>query len=95
MDFDRELERARSVHRSGAVVEAIPIYERILLTKPDHPEALSLLGIAKLQTGCPTDALSLLKRAVALAPDQAKIQNNLGIALLAVGRLAEAIARFR
>ncbi len=95
MDFDLELERARSVHRSGGIAEAIPIYERILQTEPDHPEALSLLGIAKLQTGCAADALSLLERAAALAPDQAKIQNNLGIALLSVGRLAEAITRFR
>lgn len=95
MAVEAELAQARDIHRQGKISEAVPVYERILQEQPEHPEALHLLGVAKLQTGEPKAALQLLERAVAFAPENAKIQNNLGTVLLALGRPAEAADRFR
>jgi len=95
MDIEAELERARAVHRSGDIAKAVPVYERILRSAPNHPEALNLLAIVKLQTDRPREALALLERAAALAPAHAKIQNNLGTALLSLGRPEDAAERFR
>ncbi len=95
MNIDAEIERARTLHRQGKIGDAVAVYQEVLKSRPDHPQAVHLLGVAALQTGKPADAAILLERAVSLLPNDPWPGNNLGAALLQLDRPAEAEACFR
>jgi Flp pilus assembly protein TadD len=48
---DHMLARAMQLHRQGAVIEAINLYNRVLENSPRNVAALNLLGIAYFQSG--------------------------------------------
>jgi Tetratricopeptide repeat len=50
------------------------LFQEILLVRPDHTDALYLLGVIAYQTSRPVQAVKLLRRALAIGPEQAAPQ---------------------
>jgi tetratricopeptide (TPR) repeat protein len=76
----------------GRLAEAEREFEQSLALTPDHPLALTGLGIVRFQLGKRDEAISLLRRAAARAPGEAAIANTLGEFLCRSGRFQEALA---
>jgi predicted O-linked N-acetylglucosamine transferase (SPINDLY family) len=89
------LERALTLHRGGEVEPAAAIYREVLARKPDHVDALHLLGLAERELGHLAEAIALLRRTTALRPAFAEAHCNLGMALHEHGTTEEAIACYR
>ncbi|MFQ6024211.1 MAG: tetratricopeptide repeat protein [Acidiferrobacterales bacterium] len=89
------IEQALEHHRAGRLQQAEVIYRQILRKKPDHPDALHLLGVIALQTGKHEAAATLIGRAVELNPNVPAYHNNLAEALQALHRLDEAVATYQ
>ncbi len=77
-------------HRQGRLFEARSGYERILSRRPDHPDALNLLGALEQEDGNLEAALGHLEKAVALEPHSEINLNNLGNALKEAGEFLRA-----
>ena len=88
-------ERAATHAKRGELREARAVYEELLASAPDHPDALSFLAVAALQAGDAGRAVSLLERAVATHPEDAPLHKNLGLAYRAAGSLPRAADAFR
>jgi predicted O-linked N-acetylglucosamine transferase (SPINDLY family) len=71
---------------------AEPLCRGILERQPDHPGALTLLGIMMAQTGRGPEAVGLFERAVRCTPNNAEAHNNLGSALRDLGRSRDALS---
>jgi Flp pilus assembly protein TadD/capsular polysaccharide biosynthesis protein len=82
-------------HRAGRFREAEALYRRILEARPDHPEALHLLGVVMHQTGRSDAAVEFIGKAIALDPGHANAHANLGVALAALGKLDAAATAYR
>ena len=89
------LAAATRAHRSGDVARAGQLYEEILATVPDHPDAWHLWGVVAHQQGDHGTALERFARAIALHPNEARYHANRALALHAVGRLDDAEASLR
>jgi predicted O-linked N-acetylglucosamine transferase (SPINDLY family) len=61
---DRLMKRAFPLHRDGRLSEAQALYERILEIRPDHADALYLLGEICRQSGQIDRAIRLMQEAV-------------------------------
>lgn len=81
--------------RAGQFAVAEEIYRRILEAKPDHVEALCLMGTVCQRQGKLEAAAEHLQRALSLNPDYADAHNNLGVVTATMGRRGEAIEHFR
>jgi tetratricopeptide (TPR) repeat protein len=79
-------------HAAGRLSEAESIYQQILQTNPNQPEALHLLGLVAHQGGKNEIAVDLINKAIAIKPDIADAHCNLGLALQALGKMDEAVA---
>ena len=77
-------------HTAGHLPEAETIYQQILRTEPNHPDALHLLGVVSHQAGKNDRAVDLITKALAIKPGFAEAHNNFGHALEKLGRLDEA-----
>lgn len=89
------LNLALSHHRDGRLQEAEAIYQEILATRPDHPDAFHLLGLVLYQSGRAQDALGPLRKAVQIRPASDVYLNSLGAALMESRQCDEAIGYFR
>jgi predicted TPR repeat methyltransferase len=94
-DVSALLAQAMTLHRQGHLMEAQPLYERVLHSRPDHPEALNFFGILQQQRGQSTQAEQLIRRAIRAAPDYASAYTNLGNVLIVQKRFEDAIAAYR
>lgn len=88
--IDQLLRLARDAHAAGKLAEAERLYRAILQRKPDHPDALHLLGVLAHQVGRPAAGAELMRRAIALQPAHLPPRANLAMALIDSGHLAEA-----
>jgi protein O-GlcNAc transferase len=88
------IEEAMSHHRAGRLMQAEDVYKHVLQIKPNHPDALHLLGTIAHQKGEHDSAIELINKALAIAPSAA-MYSNLGIAIQAQGNLDKAIECFR
>ena len=70
------------------------IYEEVLQRKPNHFDALHLLGVVARQTRRPELAIELIKKAIGVNPRVAAAHINLGNALKDLKRPAEALASY-
>jgi predicted O-linked N-acetylglucosamine transferase (SPINDLY family) len=91
---DPRFDQALACHRQGRLDEAERLYRAVLVGKPEHVDALHLLGVIALQRKRFDAAVQLIGRALKLAPAHAAAQSNLGAALLELGRNEEALASF-
>jgi tetratricopeptide (TPR) repeat protein len=90
----RLLQDGLDMHRRGAVAEAAARYTQILAFEPKNVDAISLLGVAKMELKAFAEAVDLLRKAVKLAPKHAPSHNFLGTALKETGRTEAALASF-
>ena len=90
-----DLRAAIEHHRQGRLEHAARLYEAALGQKPDHPDALHLLGLIKLQRGDAGRAVELVSRAIAVHPTTAAYHATLASALWAVGKLDQSVAAYR
>src|SRR6185436_8688559 len=72
------LDLALQHHQAGRLQEAEALYRNILRAKPDHADALHLLGVIAHQTGRHEMAVDCIARAIELNPAVAEYHGNLG-----------------
>lgn len=82
------------LHNSGMRYEAEMLYRHVLAIKPNHFDALHLLGVLRQQQGDSAEALRLLDAALQIVPHSADARSNRGVALKSLGRLDEALASY-
>lgn len=92
---DDPLQLAMQKHRSGDLLAAEALYQRVLAGNPSHPTALHMLGVLNLQLNRPQAGLELIARASALRPNDFELLLDLGRASIACGRWDDAIAAFQ
>lgn len=81
-------------HRAGRLPQAEAIYQQVLQTEPNHPDALGWLGVIAHQVGKHDIAVELISKAIGIRP-HASMYFNLGNALQAQGKLDEAVANYQ
>jgi protein O-GlcNAc transferase len=86
--------QALALHEQGRLAEAEPLYAAVLAERPNHFDALQMLGMIKLAKGEPTEALRLVSDAMRLRPPSPQILVNYGMILHALKRSDEALASF-
>ncbi len=86
--------RGVTSHKTGRLAEARQIYQAIIATRPDHFDALHLLGVVEHQLGHHAEASQLIGRALTIRPDCAEAHFNRGNALHALHRHREALASY-
>src|SRR5579885_2734710 len=87
-------ERAEGHARRGEHAAAHELYRQVLDIEASHPEALSFVATAALQSGEVRRGVQLLEQAVTAHPGNANLHKNLGIAYRAAGDAARALACF-
>lgn len=90
----QRLAQATRLHQSGELDQARSIYESLLAERPDHADALHLLGVIALQRQQADRAIALIERAIAQDPARADFYGNRGLAWQALGRHARALHDF-
>ncbi|WP_245651198.1 tetratricopeptide repeat protein [Paramagnetospirillum marisnigri] len=88
------IDTALGHHRAGRLDLAVPLYAEALRHRPDHPEALHLMGVVSIQTGRFADAVDWIARALAARPDFPEAHNNLGNVFRALGQPDQAAIAF-
>jgi len=91
---DDLLRQAVTLHQSGNIPAAIPVYEKYLAAHPDSAMALSNLGAAYAHVGRYDDAIVQCRRALKLQPANPPVQMNLGLAFYKTGQIDDAAATF-
>jgi predicted O-linked N-acetylglucosamine transferase (SPINDLY family) len=92
---DQALRLALDHLNAGRWAEAETLLRQVLGQRPDHPDALHLLGVLACQTGHTDAAIELISRAVAISPGAAEYLCNLGEAYRRSGQPDAAIATLR
>jgi predicted O-linked N-acetylglucosamine transferase (SPINDLY family) len=86
----RKLQQANDKLQRGDIAAAAALCEEVLARAPRNPEALWLLGTARLMNSKPEDAAPLFERAVEAAPANGAVLESLGLARLMLAQYAEA-----
>jgi tetratricopeptide (TPR) repeat protein len=94
LNVARAITHAFEYHRQGRLPQAAQAYADILAVKPDHVDALHMLGVIKLQSGELAEALRLMAAALKAKPKSPDVLINHGLALNSLGRHDEALASF-
>lgn len=89
--FDSALQH----HRAGRLAEAESFYLAVLRVRPEHADALQMLGMLSQQTGRGGQAIELLGRAIRQSPQSPTAHYNFAKVLADNGRPDEAIAQYR
>jgi tetratricopeptide (TPR) repeat protein len=93
--FERDLATARKLHQAGCFADAEVCYRQLLAARPNHAEALNLLGVVAHQTGRHDLAVEVIRQAIDQDPLNPAYFSNLGSALHGRGDLDDAIRAFR
>jgi predicted TPR repeat methyltransferase len=91
---EHAMQRARSLHQAGRIVEAANLYQEILIADPTQFEAFYSLGMICVETGQLEEAHQLLGNAMTLNPGFAEGWCARGIILLRLRMREEALACF-
>jgi tetratricopeptide (TPR) repeat protein len=79
----------------GAWPEAEQVFHEVLQAKPNHADALYLLGVSTFRLGKTFEALDHLTKAAQFKPEAGFIHYHLGLVKRALGRAQEAIAEYQ
>jgi tetratricopeptide (TPR) repeat protein/GTPase SAR1 family protein len=90
-EYREQLDQAQRLLDDGKLTDATEVLEALLAAKPDHGQALIVLGEARLAALEPEAALAAFERALALRPGDPAAQVGLGLALVALARHDAAI----
>ncbi|MDP1585630.1 MAG: tetratricopeptide repeat protein [Bradyrhizobium sp.] len=93
LNVPQTLAQALALHQQGKLAEAGQLYAAILAVRPDHIDALQMMGLVRLAAGQPAEALRLIGAAMA-SRKTPQILLNHGLALNALKRHAEALDSF-
>jgi hypothetical protein len=93
-DIKQQLSEAIIYHQQGQLMIAKAMYAKILQQKPDHYEALQLLGVIAYQSEQYEQALKLFEKAITIRADYAEAWSNRGLALERLRQLDEAVASY-
>ncbi len=85
-----EFQQAYVAHQLGELTAASAGYQRVLAAKPDHFDALHMLGVIALQTDNPAQAQRLIEQALGHHKSYALAWQNLALAHQAQNRPAQA-----
>ena len=85
-----KLKQAQERLQNGDVAGAQFLCEQVLQRAPRNPDALCLLGMARLISGRAGDAVPLLEQAVSAVPRHGMALENLGLAHLMLGQFPAA-----
>jgi len=88
--LQEKIVRSVSCLQNGDPAQALTLCRSVLASKPNHPEALNILGVASFQLGDCRKAIEYAQRAVRLKPAAPDFHSNLGRYYLSLGKLAEA-----
>ena len=77
LDVPRAMHQALELHHAGRMAEAEQLYATVLAVRPDHVDALQMLGVIKLSRGEQATALRLISAAMQLRPKSPQILFNL------------------
>lgn len=86
------LEQAVALQQNAAFADAEAVYREILALRPQHFDAIQLLGALALQSGRWNEGVEWLKKAVAINAMAAPVHSNLAFALNALQRHQDALA---
>jgi predicted O-linked N-acetylglucosamine transferase (SPINDLY family) len=86
--------QALKLHEQGRLAEAEPLYAAVLAVRPDHFDALQMMGLVKLAAGQPAEALRLVSAAMGARKPSPQVLLNHGLILEALKRYPEAIESF-
>jgi tetratricopeptide (TPR) repeat protein len=87
-----DMSLALEQHRRGLLDQAARLYRQVLASRPDHPDALHLLGVVAYQQGDHVRAAEWIGRAIARNAGAAAYHANLGEVYRALGQVDRAIA---
>jgi protein O-GlcNAc transferase len=88
------LGQAVALHRQGRFAAAADLLRGFVRRRPEHFDALHILGLTEIQLQKPAEALALFERAAAIRPKHAMLNSNRGLLLQGLGRLSEALQAF-
>ena len=94
LDVPRTIHQALELHHQGRIADAERLYSAVLAVRPDHFDALQMLGLIKLARGEAVTALHLVSAAMRLRPTSPQVLLNHGMVLNALDRHEEALASF-
>lgn len=86
--------QALALHEQQRLAEAERLYSAVLAARPDHFDALQMLGLVKLANGHASDALNLVAAAMRARKPSPQILLNYGLVLNALERHQEALESF-
>ncbi len=86
------LDAAYHLQKSGSLMQAELLYQKVLMAEPGNPFALYAMGTIALDRGNAAAAVPLLRQAYATGYDHETVVTHLGIALQMLGRVDEAMA---
>lgn len=93
-NIQKAIQQAVGFHKQGKLKDAERLYQAVLKLRPDHFDALHLLGVLRAQQGSPQEAVKLISHALERQPHSAEAHSNLGSALAALNRHVEATASY-
>src|SRR2546421_6171549 len=88
------IRQAISLHQNGQLAEAASLYRKILAQKPEHADALHLLGVIEIQRKSASAGIELINHAIAIDPNNAAFFCNRGVALQDLKRFDDALVSY-
>jgi tetratricopeptide (TPR) repeat protein len=89
------LATGRRLHQIGRLADAEACYRQVLAVRPNHADALNLLGLAAHQMGRAETAADAIRRAIASDGQNPGYFSNLGNVLYSDGKFDDAVAAYR
>ncbi len=89
------LKEGVACHRNGNLKKAEDLYQKILVSNPNHVEALRFYGLLTHQNGDYETAVTLVDRAIIVKPADATLYVNKGVSLKMLGKREEAVDCYR
>jgi tetratricopeptide (TPR) repeat protein/SAM-dependent methyltransferase len=77
--------------QAGRLIEAMELYQQVLLADPKHIGSLHHLGIVAIKIGRPEIAIDLIGQAIALNETNPTLHHDICFALIALDRHADAV----